>query len=469
MEDFGKQLPYNEGMESAVLGGVMIDSNSFALANQFLVDTDFYLPKNQLVYSACTNVYNRGQTIDLLSVNNELKTMGNLEEVGGVNYLMEITNVIFSASNIETHAAIIKDKSMKRQIISESSLIISECFKDEESCLDLMNQFDKAAIDLKNGNTLISDLKPKTEVVKSVIESMTTPSTFKGLPVTDIDELNKNINGARPGNLIIIAGRPGMGKSILSNSITVNLAKQGVPGVQWNLEMTKEESLERFVSSYSEIDFEDITRGRVNLSTCEGKINAAMDCYSSDAIYIEDRPGVNAMDLRSALFMYKNKHNIQYAIIDHGGLIRLEGGSRNDAAKIGEVTKLMKQTAKELDIPIFLLWQLNRSVESRGGEKMPQLSDLRGSGNIEEDADKIIFVHRPDYYGMAEPGEEDKAVLNVAKCRNGRLGYVDCKFDIKYARFSKFEEGFIGTGIPMADIPNTDIKPNREGVLDVPF
>lgn len=476
--------PQNEELEMAVIGAIIDHDSMISIARKILQPQDFYKITHQYLFKACCELDNRSESITILSLHNELRAQGNLAECGGVDYLMRVSNEFHATSSFETHAKLVKDKSLKRSMIVGATNILKDCFQDKESALDIINDFDKTLMDVKDGNTLMSDLETKQDVIDDVWEEMTTPSEFKGLPITDISELNQKTNGAEPGDLIILAGRTGMGKSIGANTITTHFAKLGIAGVQYNLEMTKRSALKRFVSCHAEVNYTDITRGRVDKSVDGAAIQKAMDCYNSDVLFIEDKPGMSVMDLRSSMFMYKNKYDIKWAIIDHGLLIPLEKGGSNDAAKIGNVTRLLKQTAKELGIPIFLLWQLNRGDKAES-TAIPGLNTLKGSGSVSEDADKCIFIHRDAYFPDKEipDGEELLATWNVAKCRAGSTGYVKTKFNIDYARFEAWEDPFysastIGghgslTPIIQRDNLNPTIKITREtrdGIMsDIPF
>jgi len=468
-----KKMPSDPNLEKIVLGGLMLDKNSFQIVRQYLNNEDFYETKNQYIFQAIENICLRGAIADLASVMQEMKKMEILEKCGGISYLMEVTNDAISTANIEYHSQIVRDFSVKRQMITESIKTLRECFLDRKGALEIANMMDAATLQFKSIFQKNSK-KTKSEVVRNVMESITTPSQngFKGLPFTDVTELNQMINGVRKGDLCIIAARPSMGKSMLANGIMSNLAKNGFKGLLWGLEMSSEQNLERFISAYSDVSFSKLSKGQIDISDIQTitKIEEATKVFMSDALFFEEKAGVNAMDIRSRLYSLKSTIGIDYAIVDHGGLMNHNlTKEANGSAKIGETTKMLKQTAKDLDIPIILLWQLNRGTDNNVG-KMPSLVNLRGSGRVEEDADKIIFIHREEYYEGDGNIQNGETTLKIDKCRNGKCGIVKVKFNPERARFEKLQDQYFGKGFePANDNPIVDIGTLRKVSNDVPF
>lgn len=431
--------PQSKELERAVLGALMIDKDSMYQVSALLSPEDFYQPKNQIIYKSITELNAKASPIDLLTVHEYLKSSGELERVGGINYLMELSNEVASSANIEYHARIIQDNSVKRKMITSLTGVISDCFNNESPVGELLTDLDLSTLLYKN-KINGGKGRSKDEVIKNVIKEVSSGSTdgISGMKFTGVKELDEMLNGANGGELIILAARPSMGKSMMANTMFKSVTyDQKKSGCFWGLEMNAEENLKMYLSSINEIGYNKHQRGEVDVT--DNRFSDSIDHCRAKGIIFDDKMGVNAMDIRSALTTYKNIHDIQFAVIDHGGLMKHNlGGKENETIQIGRSSMLLKQTAKELNIPIVLLWQLSRSVETRGGEPKPRLSDLRQSGRLEEDADKVIFLYRPEYYGNDFDDEGETKGIGyaiVAKNRKGLTGEVRMRFDPNNARY----------------------------------
>lgn len=438
----GKIQPQALPLEENVLLSCLQSNSSVRFATDMLEPTDFYKPGHVLIFEAIKTLYDTNRPVDLLSVQEQLKSAGKLDDAGGiVALLFDNRDPIFSS--VEYHCTIIKDKSEKRAIIARTHQIIGDCYNDDRPAHELISDVDAAMLEIK-GKALHQDKSPD-EIALVSIKEMTSPTTgdILGIPMFGLHELDYTMNGAEPGDLIMIAARPSMGKSMLANTAATHcsyvLRKKTL---FWGLEMTSSKNFKMHMANAANLDYEKINRGLIDVN------NRAMGQVYEDYIQNKnllniDRTGVNISQIRSKLIHYKNTVGLDIVIIDHGRLIRknmLNG--YNEISEIEIISGLLKETAKELGIPIVLLWQLNRDVERRGGSRKPMMSDMRAAGQLEEDADKILLLHRNAYYNTNDTGIQtspwDHATVDIAKNRSGITKELDLKFQPKHARFENW-------------------------------
>ena len=450
-------MPQNVKMEEAVLGAVLLDNKVMPLVNIILNSGDFYKDANNMVYDACLDLYSQNKPVDLLSVSERLLARGELQRAGDVDYLMELTSKIASSSNVEYHAKVIKDLSMKRKLIQANTQSLSRAFSNEfdydnlrsELDLELLNiEKDRKADGQKSNFEIIKEMEADRVRVKG--------SGLAGIAFTGISELDGRLDGAEEGDLIIIAARPGMGKSAMGITCLANLMDTDKQVAYWSLEMLSKKNMRRLVACRGEVSFTSLKRGDLSALEQLAYNTTVQEIKEKDNITFIETPGVNVMEIRSKVTTLAKKGKCDILFIDHGSLIKHVPGRGTDDAKIGITTSTLKNLAKELRIPIIVFWQLNRESE-KTSNKIPTLIHLRGSGNIEQDADKIIFIFRPEMYMLDSEldGHETTTprgklktrgltMFNMAKIRDGIPGVAIGYFQGDYQKFSDYKKEWIG-------------------------
>jgi replicative DNA helicase len=371
--------------------------------------------------------------IDLLTLTEEVKTSGDLEMIGGPFALVELTNRVASSANIEYHARILVQKYLQRNLIKLSTDTIKAAYEDTTDVFDL---YDNLEIKLMNTKDQIrkgankSNINISMELMKDIEKAKMKENGIIGIPIFGISELDEMLNGAEEDDFILIAGRPSMGKSSLANSIIINAIENDIPLVMWSIEMTSKKTFARAVSGLSGVPYKTIIRGQANPYEHEAIMKAFDKINNSKIIFREDP--VNIHEFRSQVISMKQKHGIQAVIFDRIGLFTKTDPKHNDFNHISEVSPILRRTANELKIPMIIISQLSRAVETRGGTKRPMLSDLRNSGSLEQDATKVIFCYRPEYYEIMEDEDgnstKGKGELIVAKNSNGQSKTVQVAF-----------------------------------------
>ena len=430
----GKLPPQALDLEQAVLGALMIDNDALSNAIELLKPESFYQPEHQKIFSAIEDLFNNTERIDILTVTNLLKQKGDLKEVGGIAFVSKLTERVASAANIETHARIIAQKFIQRELIRISSNTIKDAYEDTTDVFDLLNNAEQGLFEISEGNirknydkmsTLIRQALEKIEEVKNKQDGLSgIPSGF-----TDLDRVT---SGWQPSDLIVIAARPGMGKTAfvlsMARNTSVNFQK---PTAIFSLEMSSVQLVNRLISSESAIPAEKLRKG--NLEEHEWiQLNQQISSLSEAPLFIDDTPALTVFELRAKCRRLVRNNGVELVIIDYLQLMHTGNSNKsgNREQEISTISRSLKSIAKELNIPIIALSQLSRAVETRGGDKRPMLSDLRESGAIEQDADIVCFIYRPDYYGFTEwpdtsPGQDPdcqgQGEVIIAKHRNGSL------------------------------------------------
>lgn len=449
---FGKVQPQAIPLEEAVLGALMLDKDALAIVLDILRADSFYMESHKAIYKAMLRLFERSMPIDLLTVTEELKKTADLEIAGGPYYLVELTNRVASAANIEFHARIIAQKYIQRELITVSTKIIRDAFEDTTDVFQLLDDaeqglFSIAQQNMSRGYESLASLSSKA--LKQLEELKNKADGLTGVP-TGFTDLDRVTSGWQPSDLVIIAARPGMGKT----SFVLSLAKNASvsfdkPVAVFSLEMSNLQLAQRIISMEAEISGSKMRNG--NLEEYEWQqLNSAIERISEAPIYIDDTPGINVFELRAKCRRLKMQHDIQLIIIDY--LQLMSGGGEtskgNREQEISSISRALKGLAKELNVPVLALSQLSRAVEVRGGSKRPQLSDLRESGAIEQDADIVTFIYRPEYYQILEDEEGQSlkgvAEIIIAKHRNGALKTVKLRFTDQFARFSDLDDPDFG-------------------------
>lgn len=444
---FGKVQPQAIPLEQAVLGAILLDKEALSIVTEILRRESFYLDTHKEIYAVMEQLYAESGAIDLLTVHEGLKQSGKLDMVGGFAYLSELTNMVASTANIEFHARIVAQKFIQRELIRVSSKIINDSFDETKDVFELLDEAEQHLYEitdqnLNTGYQSLSKLAIKAQKEIELISEKDGDTT--GVP-TGYVELDKLTSGWQPSDLIIIAARPGMGKTAFTLSLAKNAAENDKGVAIFSLEMADVQLTTRLISMEAEISSENLRSGKLDDDEWK-RLHAAVDKLTHMPIYIDDTPGINIFELRAKCRRLKQNHDISMIVIDY---LQLMSGAPNDKRgnreqEISSISRALKGLAKELDVPVIALSQLSRAVETRGGEKRPMLSDLRESGAIEQDADIVTFIYRPGYYRIEEDDVEtpkDLTEIIIAKQRNGGLGTVELRFIGQFVKFEDPGEG----------------------------
>jgi replicative DNA helicase len=443
---FGKLPPQAVELEEAVLGACLIETQAVIKVIDIVTPESFYFPQNQLIFKAITNLYERNRKIDILTVSENLKGSGHLEDVGGMFYISQLTNKIGSTANIEEHAQIVQQKFIQRELIRISSNCIQESYTDQEDVFSLVDYVQAQLIELSKSGVKqqIQHLSSiVTESRKQINRLSASPDAIIGIS-TGIKCLDKVISGLEDETVITLAARPGMGKSALAVSIIKNVGiEQKIPCALFSIEMPSIQQEQRLKANVSDIPYSRLRSGKLHQEDWE-KLDRAEKLMNESPIYFDDSSSLSAIELRSKITILVSEHDIKFIVIDYLQLMSGSGKKgQNREQEISEISRTVKRISKELGIPILQLAQLSRSVEQRGGNKTPLLSDLRESGSIEQDSDIVIFIHRPEYYGITESenglSTKGMADLIIAKNRNGSIETIATKFEGEFMRFSDIE------------------------------
>ena len=448
----GKLPPQAVDLEIAVLGALMIDKKGVDDVIDILHPEAFYDKKHQQIYAAIYALFQNSEPTDLLTVSAQLRKEGNLEAVGGDFYLINLTQKVASSAHIEYHARIILQKYIQRKLISISSDIIENAYDETIDVFDLLDLAEGKLFEVTQGN-LKKGYENAGGLVQQAlkkIEEISKDGGMSGLQ-TGFTKLDALTSGWQPSDLVIIAARPGMGKTAFVISMAKNMSIDfGYPVALFSLEMSSVQLIMRMISSETGLPSEKLRKGNLEPHEWE-QLNVKVKQLSDAPLYIDDTPSLSIFDLRAKARRLVSQHGVKIIIIDYLQLMTAGGsgkGGGNREQEISTISRNLKALAKELEVPVIALSQLSRAVETRGGSKRPLLSDLRESGAIEQDADIVSFIFRPEYYGMTEWDDDDHTPCEgqgefiVAKHRNGGLDNIRMKFTGHLALFSDLEEGF---------------------------
>jgi len=441
-------MPQAVNMEEAVLGAVMIDKDAMSVIIGIINPDSFYLPANRTIFQTMYDLFERSIPIDLLTVKEDLKKRGELTGVGGASYLAELTNKIGSAANLEYHARFIAEKHIQRELIRIGTSTVKDAFEDSKDVFDMLDEAERNLFDItqQNMNRGFEHVRSLALKARILIEELSKKDEgITGVPTgyTDLDAIT---SGWQKSDLIIVAARPSMGKTALTLCFARNAAVDfNIPVAIFSLEMSSVQLTQRLISMEARIPGHDLRNGKIKDEEWK-PLHDAIDRVGEAPIYIDDTPAINIFELRAKCRRLKMQQDIQLIIIDY---LQLMSGGPDSKAKgnreqeISGISRALKGLAKELNVPVIALSQLSRAVETRGGNKRPMLSDLRESGAIEQDADIVTFIYRPDYYELnsdQEVGDENTAEIIISKHRNGALGNVNLHWQKEYAVFENQEK-----------------------------
>ena len=454
----GHLQPQALEIEKAVLGALMIDKDAYAIVCEILRPESFYEPRNQMVYTAIRDLSMDEKPVDMLTVADQLAKSGKLEQVGGPGYIAELSSGVATSANIEYHANIIAQKSLARQLISFASSIQTKAFDETIDVEDLMQEAEGSLFELSQHNmkkdyTAIDPVI--AQAVKGIQDAAKNTDGLTGVS-TGYFKLDDITSGWQASDLVIIAGRPAMGKTSFALSRAKNIAADlRIPMAFFSLEMSNVQLVNRLISNACEIQGSKILNGQLQRDEWE-RLDKNINNLLGAPLYVDDTPGLSVFELRTKARRLVREHGIKLIMIDYLQLMNANGmrfSSRQE--EVSTISRSLKGLAKELNIPILALSQLNRGVESREGleGKRPQLSDLRESGAIEQDADMVLFVHRPEYYHIYQDDNgrdlHGMAQIIIAKHRKGATGDVLLTFRGEYTRFENPEDKNIDNRAPI--------------------
>lgn len=466
----GRIPPRDIDVEQAVLGALMLEKDAYSVVCDLLKPESFYDPTNSMVYAAIQQLGAAQKPIDMLTVTEQLRLDGNLEKIGGPVVVSELTSRVLSGANVEYHARIVAQKYLARELISFSSDISSKAFDEVNDVDDLLQEAEGRLFEISQRNVKkdVTQINPVIEqAIKQIQAAANRASGLSGLE-SGFHELDKLTSGWQNSDLIIIAARPAMGKTAFVLSMAKNMAvNYEIPVAIFSLEMSNVQLVNRLISNVCELGGEKIKSGQLSPMEWDQLMSRVKELQDA-RLYIDDTPSLSILELRTKARRLVREHQVRFIIIDYLQLMNATGmkfGSREQ--EVSMISRSLKQLAKELDIPIVALSQLNRSVETRGKDgdrdsKRPQLSDLRESGAIEQDADIVCFIHRPEYYLRSDTDMEGRNIRGlaefiVAKHRSGRVDDVKMRFRKEFARFENWEEG------PMVSAVSVGSKMNASG------
>lgn len=493
----GKIPPQAVDLEEVVIGAMMIDRKGVDEVIEKLNPETFYKDTHRYIFEAIKTLFQSSEAVDLLTVSSQLKKDGRLEIVGGDYYLIQLTQKVSSSAHIEFHARIIIQKFIQRSLINISKDIIEDAFDETKDVFEMLDEAESNLYDVTQGNIKESSKTAQDLVIeaKKRIEEISNQEGLSGVP-SGYEKIDELTSGWQPSDLIIIAARPGMGKTALTLSMARNIAVgQNIPVAFFSLEMSAVQLITRLISSETGLDSQTLRTGDLKDHEWE-QLNVKVKNLEKAPLFIDDTPSLSIFDLRAKARRLSSQHGIKMIMIDY--LQLMSGGEKvkssgNREQEISTISRNLKALAKELEVPVIALSQLSRAVETRGGTKRPLLSDLRESGAIEQDADIVSFIYRPEYYDLETWDDEEQtptdgqAEFIIAKHRNGGLDNIRLKFIGNLGRFESLKTfdapaefgSKLNNDKPDETGVNTDKLPNSDDVFgpsspnsgddDVPF
>ena len=445
----GRIQPRDQELEQAVLGALMLEKGAYTTVCDILKPESFYDPNNQRIYEAIQALGAAQRPIDMLTVAEQLRLDGTLVQVGGMAYISELTMMVTSSAHLEYHARIVAQKYLARELISFASAIEAKAFDESNDVDDLLQEAEGRLFEISQRNVKkdVTQIDPVIgQAIEQIQAAANRESGLSGLE-SGYHDLDKLTSGWQNSDLIIIAARPAMGKTAFVLSMAKNMAVEyNTPVAIFSLEMSNLQLVNRLISNTCELEGEKIKSGRLSQIEWD-QLMSRIKHLNGAPLYIDDTPSLSIFELRTKARRLVREHQVKFIIIDYLQLMNASGmkfGSREQ--EVSMISRSLKQLAKELNIPIVALSQLNRAVESRTDGKRPQLSDLRESGAIEQDADIVCFIHRPEYYLHSDQdasGNDIRGLAEfiVAKHRSGKVDDVKMRFRSKFARFENWNDG----------------------------
>lgn len=447
---YEKLPPQAVEIEETVLGALMLERDALSNVIDILHVESFYTESHQSIFEAIVDLFNNSEPVDIQTVTHQLRKNGKLDFVGGAYYVAQLTSKVNSAANIETHARIIAEQSIKRELLRIASNIQLDAYEDTMDVFQLLDRTEQSLFEVSDAHVRKNYDKMSSLLFRAIEEigiRKNATDSLTGVP-SGFSVLDRMTSGWQPSDLVIIAARPGMGKTAFVVSSLRNAAVDfQLPVAIFSLEMSSVQLVNRMISAEAELESEKIRRGDLVEHEWEQLLHKT-NKLSNAPIFIDDTPALSILELRAKSRRLVSQHGVKLIIIDYlqlmtGDTSKNLGGNREQ--EIASISRALKGIAKELNVPVIALSQLSRAVETRGGDKKPQLSDLRESGSIEQDADMVMFLYRPEYYGITadENGMPNNGVseLIIAKHRNGKTGTTNLKFIGNFTKFTDADAG----------------------------
>ena len=435
--------PHNLEAEQSILGGLMIDPYAWDLASAIITEDDFYKVAHRKIYNSITELYAKSQPVDIITVSNLLTDRHDLEAIGGAAYLAEVMNATPTAAHIETYAKIVHEKALLRKLIHISGEIIeksySESYENVEGFLDEVEGKIFNIAEKKNTAGLVGAAELIKESINRLTELAERKTDVTGI-ATGFTHMDKMTSGFQPGELIIVAARPSMGKTAFSLNIAQHVVLREKKSLAYfSVEMGKEQMMMRLLASEARVNLSDLRNGSLADNAWPRLIDKASQMAEAK-LFIDDTSGISPFEIRAKCRRMKAQHGLDMIMIDYLQLMDLKQKVESRERAVSEISKALKGIAKELGVPVIALAQLNRGVEGRS-DRRPMLSDLRESGSIEQDADVIMMIYREDYYDRENPDIKGVSEIIIGKQRNGPVGTVKLKWESHIGRFSNFDQG----------------------------
>ena len=433
--DLGRNPPQNISAEQAALGSMLLQEDAILQGVDILRPGDFYKKSHQIIFKCVLELFDKSRAVDLVTLTEELNRINLLEEIGGITYLTNLINSVPTAANIEYYVKIIEEKSILRNLINNATKIISMGYEEKEDAKILLDKAEHLIFEVSERN-LGQSFVPIKEILQDSFEKIEDlyhrDEFITGIP-TGFDEFDDITTGFQPSELIVIAGRPGMGKTAFCMNVAQYIAvSKNISVALFSLEMSKSQLVQRMLCSEARIDAHNLRKGGLAESDWP-TLSMAAGRLSSAPIFIDDTAGITCLEIKAKARRLKAQHNLGLVIIDYLQLISSSGRVENRQQEISEISRSLKGLARELNVPIIAVSQLSRAVEQRI-ERRPRLSDLRESGAIEQDADLVVFLYREEYY-KEKTEKKGIAEVIISKQRNGPTGQIDLAFVKEYAKF----------------------------------
>jgi replicative DNA helicase len=444
--------PHSVEAEQAVIGGLLLDTAAWDQVGDSVSADDFYRPDHKLIFEAIADLVAESKALDVVTVSEQLDRKGRLADAGGLAYLSTLVRDTPTAANARAYAHIVRERALLRSLISAGNAIASSVFSDDGlSARDLVNQAEQRVFEIAErgarrteGAQAVRSMLPA--LIDKIDEWHSNPDGMRGIATGFVD-FDRKTGGLRGGDLVIVAGRPSMGKTTLAINMAENVALD--PNVKgsvliFSMEMPSEQLMTRMLSSIGGVPLHDIRSGRISDQDWV-RITSATSQLAEARIFIDESPGLTPTELRARSRRVKREHGLDLVVVDYLQLMQVTGTKENRATEISEISRGLKALAKELNVPVIALSQLNRSVEQRENKK-PVMSDLRESGAIEQDADMILFIYREEVYDKNTP-RKGEADIDLAKHRNGETGYFHLTFQGQFTRFQNFAPNYMQEGV----------------------
>ena len=432
----GRAVPWSQEAEQAVLGAMLLDQDAALLATELVQDEMFYREGNRRLFRAMVSLVERRTVIDPVTLREELGRRGELDAVGGADYLADLVDAVPTAANLEYHARIVKDKAILRRLIETSTGIITEAYDGRSTASDLLDKAESRIFQIsqERGSEGFSRLKEMLWPTMERIEALQrSGKSITGVPSGFVD-LDRLTSGFQPSELVIVAARPSMGKTAFCLNIATHAAVEGQGVAIFSLEMSRDQLVQRMLTAEARVDSQRVRQGGLRDADFTNLARAA-GVLQSCPVWIDDTPSLTLLEMRSKARRLKAENDIKMVVVDYLQLMRSPEYAENRVQEISDISRSLKALARELAVPVVALSQLSRASEQRGGERRPILSDLRDSGAIEQDADLVLFIHRAEYYDREDETKKGMADIMLAKNRNGPTGDVALRFSREYTRF----------------------------------